>query len=213
MILLGGGNMSTLELITGCMFCGKTGELIRRLNREEIAGKEVVIFKPAIDDRYDLSAVVSHDKRQLPALPVSETKDLYNHLTGSVQVIGIDEIQFLDDAVIDFCLEQVASGRKVIASGLNLDFRGEPFRFMNSQKHIGYLMVHAMNTQLRAICRYEIPNAHSANNTECCGAEADFTQRLINGLPAPYDSPLILVGSKESYEARCRKHFAVPQKV
>ncbi|MBI4739525.1 thymidine kinase [Candidatus Woesearchaeota archaeon] len=205
--------MSTLEFITGCMFCGKTEELIRRLRREKIAGKEVVIFKPAIDDRYEFLSVSSHNRSQLPATPINETKDMYKCLSSRVQVVGIDEVQFLDDAVIDFCLEQVAVGRNVIASGLNLDFRGEPFRFMNSQKHVGYLMAYAINTTLRAICVYEKASKNESGSPERCGAEADFTQRLIDGQPAPYDSPLIVVGSKDSYEARCRAHFAVPRKV
>lgn len=194
------------------MFCGKTEELIRRLRREEIAGRDVVIFKPAIDSRYDLVQVSSHNRSTLPAIPINATIEMYQRVTPHTNVIGIDEVQFLNDTVIDFCLEQVERERKVICSGLNLDFRGEPFRFMNSQKHIGYLMAHAMNTTLRAICMYEDAAAKDSIAAMRCGAEADFTQRLIDGRPAPYDSPLVVVGSKESYEARCRKHFERPRK-
>jgi thymidine kinase len=206
------GEDMTLELITGSMFCGKTEELLRRVRREQVSGKEVVVFKPRIDTRYSFNSVSSHNRSEFPAVAVDTTKDLYDGLTPRIEVIGIDEVQFLDDAVIGFCLEQVEAGRKVIASGLNTDFRGEPFRFRDSDKHIGYLMAHALNTSLRAICVYELPGEVKNGKPARCGADADFNQRLIDGRPAEYDSPLILVGAADSYQARCLKHFERPWK-
>ncbi|MBI4738065.1 thymidine kinase [Candidatus Woesearchaeota archaeon] len=208
--------MSILELITGSMSCGKTEEMLRRIHNEQKARKKVRIFKPVIDGCYSVSTASSHNRSEFSAISVVETRDIYKHLVPSVEVVGIAEVQFLDDKIIDFCLEQIAQGRKVIASGINLDFRGEPFHFRNSQRHIGDLMVYAVTQTLRARCVYQVKKYRS-RKTINCDAEADYTQRLIDGKLAPYDSPTILVGSKKSdsskveYEARCARHFERPK--
>ncbi len=191
--------MGELQVITGCMFAGKTAELLRRIKREMIAGRRVQLFKPLMDGRYSVKHVMTHDKLGIEAIPVSDTRELTAFL-NEPEVIGIDEVQFFDPAVIGLCLEQVKQGKTVIVSALATDFRGEPFRFKNSSLHIGDLMPHAVVTTLRAICTCR------DENDKICGEEADMTQRLIDGKPASRDSPLILVGSTDSYEARCRKH-------
>jgi len=197
--------MAEIELIIGCMFSGKTAELIKRLRREQVCGHKIQLFKPKLDDRYKKETVVSHDKDSLVAIPVISTTEIYKHLEEDTAVIGIDEVQFFDDKIIDFCLEQ-ANCRKIIISGLNLDFRGEPFSFIDSEKTIWDLAPHAFITQQKAVCTY-------SDEKGVCKKEANFTQRLIDGKPASYDSPLILVGAKESYEARCKEHFVAPKKI
>jgi thymidine kinase len=193
--------MGELQIITGCMYAGKTAELMRRIRREIIAGRHVQLFKPVIDQRYSITHVMSHDKASIEAVPVGSTQELIAFLKEP-DVIGIDEIQFFDPAIIGFCLEQVKQGKTVICSALATDFRGEPFKFRNSSLHIGDLLPHASITSLRAICTYR------EENGKICGEEADMTQRLIDGKPAPRESPLILVGSVDAYEARCRKHHS-----
>lgn len=121
-----------------------------------------------------------------------------------MDIIGIDEIQFFDDKILDFCLGYSLE-RLIIVTGLNLDFRGEPFKFRNSKKHIGELMPYSQVTSLSAVCTY-------SDNKKICGRDAYFTQRFINGKPAEYHSPLVLVGGKEKYEARCEMHFQRPEK-
>lgn len=196
-----------LEVISGPMYSGKTEELLRRIRREKIAKKKVILFKPKIDDRYELKTISTHYGSVLEAIPVSSTAEMISYLTGleqKPQVIGIDEIQFFDDEVINFCLKH-KDEVDIIVSSLNLDFRGKPFTFKDSKKHVGDLIVYAQNTSLSAICTH-------MKNGEICGRNAIHTQRLINGQPAPHDSPLILVGSVEAYEARCHKHHFVPRK-
>jgi len=193
-----------IELIVGPMFCGKTEELLRRLRRLEIAREKVQLFKPKIDTRYSQNDVSTHYGLTMPGILVEDTKELIKKYDSSVGVIGIDEIQFFDDEIIDFLLNN-QNKHLFIASGLPLNFRAEPFNFKNSDKHLGNLMPHTRPTYLDSIC-------------DTCGVGADFTQRLINGKPAPYDSDLILVGGKEkdnkkdSYEARCLEHFYKPIK-
>src|SRR3989338_3220321 len=195
--------MGEIELIVGCMFCGKTRELLRKIRMELVSERKVQLFKPIMDNRYDNKSIITHDKDNLTAIPVESTEDIYNYLEDDVNVICIDEIQFFDDKIVDFCLEQANRNKKIIASGLNLDFRGEPFKFRNSNKHIGELMPYSLVYHLRAICKYK------KDDSKICGRPADFSQRLIDGKPASYNSPLILVGAEETYEARCRKHFFI----
>ncbi len=194
--------MGELQVITGCMYAGKTAELLRRVKREMIAGRKVQLFKPLIDSRYALNHVMTHDKHGIEAIPVSDTRELLAFLNNP-DVIAIDEVQFFDPAVIGFCLEQCKAGRTVICSALATDFRGEPFTFRNSSLHIGDLLPHAVVTTLRAICTYR--------NEEgvICGKDADMTQRLIDGKPASRDSPTVLIGGTDSYEARCRLHHDI----
>jgi thymidine kinase len=194
--------MGELQIIMGCMYAGKTAELQRRVRRQVIAGRRVQLFKPSLDERYSASEIVSHDRSRVEAIPVADTRELIVFLNDP-DVIAIDELQFFDAAIVGFCLEQVRRGRTVIASALSTDFRGEPFRFRESSLHIGDLLPHAVVTTLRAICTYR------SEEDVLCGEEADMTQRLLDGAPAPYDSPLVQVGGAESYEARCRRHHRV----
>lgn len=194
--------MGELHIITGCMYAGKTAELMRRVKRELIAGRRVQLFKPVMDNRYSVTHVMSHDKEGIEAIPVANTQELIAFLNDP-EVVAIDEVQFFDAAIIGFCVQQANAGKTVICSALATDFRGEPFRFRNSSLHVGDLLPLGIVTTLRAIC------THKDENGAICGREADMTQRLINGKPAPPDSPLILVGSTDSYEARCRSHHFV----
>ena len=194
--------MGELSVITGCMYAGKTAELLRRVKREMIAGRRVQLFKPALDSRYSTTQVVSHDKLSIEAIPVADTRELITFLNDP-DVIAIDEIQFFDAPIIGFCLEQVSQGKIVLCSALATDFRGEPFRFRHSSLHIGDLMPYANITSLKAICTYKHTDGR------ICGRDANMTQRLIDGKPAPRDSPTVLVGGTESYEARCRRHHVI----
>jgi len=194
-----------LEFISGCMFAGKTEELLKRIRIHKIAQRKVQLFKPTLDDRYDKSKVISHNKTRLKANLVKDTAGMIELLDEDVEVIGIDEIQFFDEPVIDFCIEQVFRGVKVIVAGLRQDFRAEPFKFRFSEKkHIGELLAYANVTSLKAVCTYQVDKG------KICGEDAEYHQRLINGKPAEYDSPLILVGSTDSYAARCQQHFIRP---
>ncbi len=175
-----------IELICGSMFSGKTEELIRRLRRAKIAKQQVQVFKPIIDTRYADGEVTSHNGVQIDALPVGNPAQVRKVLAPETTVIAIDEAQFFDDAVIALCEELADQGLRVIVAGLDLDFRGEPFGPVPS------LMARAEQvTKLQAICVE-------------CGGPASRTQRLIEGRPAAYDDPVILVGAREVYEARCR---------
>ncbi len=183
-----------VEVICGSMFSGKTEELIRRVRRATIAKQKVQVFKPAIDLRYSVKRVTSHDGQDFDALPVSEALEIENSLEPDTTVVAIDEAQFLD-AAIEQVVENLANrGIRVILAGLDTDFRGEPFGSMPN------LMCRADDVQkLHAICMI-------------CGEEATRTQRLVNGQPAQYDDPIIMVGAEEVYEARCRDHHIVPGK-
>ena len=189
--------MSEIELITGPMYCGKTTELLRRLRRNKIAGKEVKLFKPAIDDRRSKNNASTHDGVIMEAYVIERTSDIE---VGNAEVIGIEEIQFLDDSIVDFCIDLKNKGIKVIAAGLNLNFKREPFRFKNSEIHIGHLMPYAINTNLHSICTYGSPK---------CGEDAFYSQRFINGKPARYNDPEVLVGAEECYDARCLEHHII----
>jgi len=192
-----------IELIIGPMFCGKTSELIRRVRREKIAGRNCQLFKPALDNRYG-EEIISHDKDKLKCFSIDSLKELKQRLKKETEVVGIDEIQFFDENIINFLIDNQINYYFII-SGLPLDFRGEPFKFKKSERHIGELMPYSRTTYLNAICTY-------STGENICGKNAYFTQRLIDGKPAHYDSPLVLVGGKESYEARCMEHFFRPIK-
>ncbi|MFC1710730.1 thymidine kinase [Nanoarchaeota archaeon] len=188
-----------IELIVGPMFCGKTEELLRRLRRIEVTGKKFQLFKPTTDNRYSENHVSTHNGSKMEGNLVENTFELIKEYDKRIKVIGIDEFQFFDDQILEFILDKQYS-HLFILSGLALNFRGEPFNFKNSKKHMGNLMPYARITSLNAICN------------KCGEDNAEFTQRLINGKPASYDSPLILVGGSESYEARCLQHFYKPIK-
>lgn len=185
----------SIELVCGSMFSGKTEELLRRIRRAEIARRRIQIFKPQIDARYGLQRVASHNGvAREDVVVVAAAAAILDELKTETEVVAIDEIQFFDWSVADICSKLADDGRRVIAAGLDQDFRGEPFGPMP------LLMALAERVdKLQAIC-------------VCCGAPASRTQRLINGRPARYDDPIILVGGSESYEARCRQCHEVPGK-
>ncbi|HDD23824.1 MAG TPA: thymidine kinase [Chloroflexi bacterium] len=185
-------NGGWVEVICGSMFCGKTEELIRRVRRARIARQKVQVFKPAIDTRYAEREVTSHNGLQVEAVPIENTAQIRQLIAADTTVVALDEVQFLDDDVIALCDELAMEGKRVIVAGLDMDFRGEPFG------PVPALMARAERVdKLQAIC-------------VVCGAPASRTQRLIDGQPATYDDPIILVGASEVYEARCRHCHVVP---
>lgn len=185
----------SIEVVTGSMFSGKTDELIRRLRRAIIARQKVQVFKPVIDIRYAVEKVTSHAGPAYDATPIQFAKDILEKLESDTTVVGIDETQFFDDKIVKVASELAERGVRVIIAGLDTDFRGEPFGSMP------VLMAQAERVdKVRAICMV-------------CGEEASRTQRLVNGQPANYDEPVVIVGASELYEARCRKHHSVPRKL
>ena len=175
-----------IELICGSMFSGKTEELIRRVKRAQIARQKVQVFKPHLDDRYGRGTVSSHDGLELDAIPVANAQELLVQVDPDTTVVAIDEVQFFDWQIAEVAQKLANTDKRVIMAGLDMDFRGEPFGPMP------LLMAQAEKVdKLNAIC-------------VICGAPASRTQRLINGQPASYDDPVILVGASEVYEARCR---------
>lgn len=186
-------NTGSIEVITGSMFCGKSEELIRRLRRATIAKQKVQVFKPEIDKRYNTVKVVSHSGSEYDAIPITEISEINDKLNADTTVVALDEVQFLSDDVIDIVGDLADKGIRVIIGGLDTDFRGEPFGPMP------ILMAKAERVdKLQAICMV-------------CGAPASKTQRLVNGKPAHYNDPIVIVGAEEMYEARCRKHHEVPR--
>jgi len=182
-----------IEVICGSMFSGKTEELIRRVKRAVIAKQKVQVFKPSLDTRYVHEKVTAHSGAQFSATPVAEAADILQHLEPDTEVVAIDEAQFFDWSIAEVCNKLADRGLRVIVAGLDMDFRGEPFGPMP------VLMAQAEQVdKLQAIC-------------QSCGAPASRTQRLINGKPASYDDPVILVGAEEVYEARCRVCHQVPR--
>jgi thymidine kinase len=182
-----------VEVICGSMFCGKTDELIRRLRRATIARQKVQVFKPAVDGRYGLEKVTSHAGSEFAATPLASSQDVLARLEGDTTVVAIDEAQFFDENIINVVDELAERGLRVIVAGLDLNFKGEPFGCMP------VLMARAERVdKLQAICMV-------------CGEPASRTQRLVNGKPARYDDPVIIVGAAELYEARCRTHHEVPR--
>jgi thymidine kinase len=186
-------NSGWVEVVTGCMFSGKTEELLRRVRRAEIAGQEVAAFTPAIDDRYGTATIGSHAGRRIEALvvdPDAPGPAMRDALNGE-QVVAIDEANFFSAALVDVCRDLADDGRRVIVSGLDQTFRGEPFdpvpQLLSTAEYV---------EKFQAICSQ-------------CGEPATRTQRLIEGEPAHYDDPTIVVGAEESYEARCRSCHVV----
>jgi thymidine kinase len=183
----------SIEVICGSMFSGKTDELIRRLIRATIAKQKVQVFKPAIDIRYAVEKVASHTGSTFDAIPVEKAAEIRLKLDNDTTIVGIDEAQFFDAEVVVVARELAARGVRVLVAGLDMDFRGEPFGSMP------VLMSEAEDvTKLHAICM-------------SCGDDASRTQRLVNGNPARYDDPVVIVGASELYEARCRLHHEVPR--
>jgi len=181
-----------IEVITGPMYAGKTEELIRRVKRLEFARQNIIVFKPQMDTRYALDEVVSHNNTRTRSVHITSAKEIMDYVNDQTDVIAIDEIQFLDEEAVRICEHLADSGIRVIVSGLDRDFRGEPFSFMPK-----LLALAEEVTKLSAIC-------------VCCATPATRTQRIVNGKPANYTDPIILVGAKDSYEARCRHCHDVP---
>lgn len=180
-----------IEVICGSMFCGKTEELLRRIRRAAIAKQKIQVFKPAIDYRYGLSRVASHNGLAWESVAVASSNEILEHLRPDTTVVAIDEVQFFDDGVTDVADQLAHRGLRVVCAGLDMDFRGEPFGPMPK------LMAQAERVdKLHAIC-------------VVCGAAASRTQRLIDGQPARYTDPVIVIGAAETYEARCRRCHVV----
>jgi thymidine kinase len=184
-----------IEVISGVMFSGKSEELIRRVRRGIIARRRVQVFKSHLDSRYmGLYSVSSHDGTELEATPVDSAAEILRLVRPDSEIVAIDEAQFLDADVVKVATHLAGKGVRVILAGTDTDFRGEPFGAM------GELMTAAeIVDKLQAIC-------------VVCGDPACRNQRLIDGKPARYDSPTIMIGGRESYEARCRHCHKVPRK-
>lgn len=184
------------ELIVYCgpMFSGKSDELIRELKRAPHAKYKVIAFKPEIDHRRGSGTINSQNGNDYPAISISNPEDILQMVTPEIDIVGIDEAQFFDDRIVDVVLSLTARGKRVIVAGLDKDFRGEPFGPMAKLKQ------EADHTDsFHAYCAV-------------CGDSASFTQRLVNGKPARYDDPIVVVGADEMYQARCRSHHEVPGK-
>ena len=187
--------LGKLEVICGSMFSGKSEELLYRLRRAEYSKKKVVTIKHAFDNRRSYSCIVSHNGERREAYPLGNCEDslqaLVTLVDASVDVVGIDEIQFFPEKAVPILRNMVSEGKRLIVAGLDLDFRGIPFGIVPS------LMAFADEVvKLRAICTV-------------CGNEANFSQRLINGHAARFDDPIVLVGGEECYEPRCRVCFSI----
>ena len=183
-----------VEVICGCMFSGKSEELIRRVKRAQIAKQRVRVFQQSLDARYGEKCIAAHSGLNLDAITVHSAADILQAVDPETQLVAVDEAQFFDEALIDVCQALADRGMRVIVAGLDMDFRGEPFGCVPS------LLARAEKVdKLQAIC-------------VVCGESATRTQRLIDGRPAFYDDPIIMVGASEVYEARCRFCHDVPGK-
>lgn len=189
--MYGPKNHGWIELIIGPMYSGKSEELIRRIRRAKIAKQKVQVFKPEIDNRYSKEDVVSHCGDKEDAIPVAVSNQIIELIDEDVQVIAIDEIQFFDENIVKVVNYLADMDKRIICAGLDMDFRGEPFGPIPKLMAVAEFV-----DKIQAICMK-------------CGNPATRTQRLINGKPASYDEPIVLVGAKESYEARCRKCHVV----
>lgn len=183
-----------LEVISGCMFAGKTEELIRRINVLSYANKNIIVFKPKVDNRYSDTEIVSHSEAKVPCLVVDRAQDILKKVDVDTEVVAIDEVQFFDKDIVDVCEYLADKGIRVMVAGLDKDFRGEAFGVMPE------LLTRAeFVTKLTAVCAK-------------CGAPATRTQRLVDGKPASFDDPIVLVGAVEHYEPRCRHCHEVKDK-
>lgn len=182
----------SIEVVTGSMFSGKTDELIRRLRRAKIARQKVQVFKPIIDNRYGIEKVKSHAGTEFDARPIQCSADVFSNLDDDTSVVGIDEAQFFDEGIVEVARQLAERGARVIVAGLDTDFRGVPFGMMPT-----FMAIAERVDKLQAICMV-------------CGEPASRTQRLVNGKPAKYTDPVVIVGADELYEARCREHHEVP---
>ncbi len=180
-----------LEVISGSMFSGKSEELIRRVRRAELANLKISVFKHRIDDRMSIEFISTHDGDKLKAIALENPEDIKNFINEETQIIAIDEVQFFDPAIVRTILDLVEDGKKVIAAGLDLDFRGVPFGAIPP-----LLAVADRITKLYAVCM-------------SCGNDAHYSQRLIDGHAAKFDDPIVMIGAQDVYQARCRDCFII----
>lgn len=193
-----------LTVIIGPMFSGKSIDLIRQVNRHKVAGRHVIVFTFAQDNRYAHAAAASYDGMSTWAVPVASAEEIDQRIDTQHEVVVIDEVQFFDDGVLNLIERLVREGREVIAAGLNLDFRGKPFAFREGTRTMADLIVQADTIHaLHAICT-------ARANGKICGNVATRTQRLRDGTPVRASDPIVQIGSQESYEARCIAHHEVP---
>ncbi len=183
-----------VEVISGCMFAGKTEELLRRVRVLSYGKQKIQLFKPSIDTRHKESKIVSHNGSSKDSIIVSSSLEILDHIDDSSEIVAIDEVQFFDKDIIKVIDKLADNGIRVMVAGLDLDFRGEPFGVMPELMCKAEFVV-----KLTAICSK-------------CGAPATRTQRIINGKPADYYDEIIMVGASESYEAACRHCHDVPNK-
>lgn len=184
-------NEGWIEVITGCMFAGKTEEFIRRINRLQYAKRKVLVFKPKVDIRYDAKKVVSHKGVSITAIVIDYPMQILKHVDKEIEAVAIDEVQFFKPSIIEVIKKLANQNKQVIVAGLDQDFRGEPFPVTKE-----LLALAEFVTKLDAVCVK-------------CGKAATRTQRIINGREARYDDEIILIGAQEQYEARCRSHHRV----
>ena len=178
-------NYGWIELVCGCMFSGKTEELIRRMKRAQIARQKIQVFKPILDNRYGIEFVASHNSVKIQSMPVHRARDIIVHLDDSTRVVGIDEAQFFDEEITEVVERLAKRGLRVVVAGLDMDYKAEPFGPMP------HLMAIAESvTKLSAIC-------------VVCGGQASRTQRVSS------DQEQVIVGAQDIYEARCRAHHSV----
>ena len=183
------------------MFAGKTEILLKEIGRAEIAGKKVQVFKPAVDTRWDTVEIIrSHSGGEHPALAIKSPEEILERLEEDTYLVAIDEIQFFDASIVDVVRILLELDVRVTFAGLSLDFRGEPFGSMPE-----LLSLCDEIDRPKAICNQKV-------NDHICGEEATRTQRLINGKPANYDDPIVLIGAEQEYAARCPNHHEVPGK-
>ncbi len=176
----------SIEVVTGPMFAGKSEELIRRIKRLEYAKKNVLVFKPEIDNRYSDSDVVSHAKNKAKCINIRVSNDVLKYIKSDTHAVVIDEVQFLDIAILDVVDILANRGIRVIVGGLDTDFKCQPFditaKMLAKAEYI---------TKLTAVC-------------VVCGEPATLTQRIVDGIPASIHDDIVLVGASEAYEPRCR---------
>ena len=185
-----------IECICGSMFSGKSEELLRRIKRGVIAKQKVLLFKPSIDNRYDENRVSTHNGNSYDSISIEKSSDILNFVKDTkYDIIGIDEIQFFDNDIVKIINKLADDGIRVIVAGLDMDFKAEPFHPMPE-----IMAISEMVTKLHAVCNK-------------CGKEASRSQRLINGKPAKYDDPIVVIGASESYEARCRHCHEIEESI
>lgn len=176
-----------IECICGSMFSGKSEELLRRIKRGVIAKQKVLLFKPSIDNRYEENMVSTHNGNSYESVNIDKAEQIYDYIIDKkYDIIGIDEVQFFDEKIVEVINKLADDGIRVIVAGLDMDFKAEPFHPMPE-----IMAVSEIVTKLHAVCNK-------------CGKEASRSQRLIDGEPARYDDPIVVIGASESYEARCR---------